>query len=363
MEAAKPKENYPSAIATSPIHMHCSLENYVPLENEHAQPSTGNFDESSEAMIVLLVESFVISGSILSPPTEAMKKRPGVVAKIDAQLIQPVVSVGHGGKICPLKAIHSMPRPVKSQDTTTTTNEGTETANVQWSSTDFDLAETTLGPGGFDTVEWNFREHGGTSPLGYNAITALVMPRPIGWISTFYTDDTTTTNNNNNESNDDSKLTHLAPYSFFCNVSRSLLCPVVAFSGFQKNGEIPKDAQNDAQQTGFFSYNMVTEDLAVPMNLSAAELPRDQSEFALAGLEVGDAAFVNAPIVKDSPIHLECQYIRSVPIGSFCLVLGRVVGIDVSTSVVTDKQIDVAKLKAITRLGFMDEYGTLDITS
>mmetsp|Transcript_6531 Transcript_6531/g.8487 ORF Transcript_6531/g.8487 Transcript_6531/m.8487 type:complete len:444 (+) Transcript_6531:130-1461(+) len=324
--SSKTKQEYPKVVASSPIHMHCSLENFVEL---------GEGEE--EALVVLVVESFVISGSILSPPTEEMKKRPNVVAKIDAKLINPVVSLG-GGRTCPLKEIHSMPRPVKSED------------GNSWTSTDFDLACPTLGPGNFGSVEWNFREHGASSPLGYNAVTALIMPRPIGWISTYHATE------------ENEKLAHLAPYSFFCNVSRSAQRPMVAFSGYRKDdGTTPKDAQNDAEQSKCFTYNMVNQSLAVPMNLSAAELPREGSEFALAGLDVKDATLIRSPIVENSPIRFECQYMKSVPIGSFSIVVGQVLGVGVDQDILTDQNIDPAKLNAITRMGFMDEYGTLDV--
>ncbi|KAL7569291.1 hypothetical protein ACA910_016838 [Epithemia clementina (nom. ined.)] len=358
LEAKKTKDQYPSVITTSPIHMHCSLEKCVSLTENGSDDDDSNDNssekdaESSEAIIILTVESFVIDGSILSQATEMMKKRPGVVAKIDAELIQPVVSLGSSGRRCTLKAIHSMPRPIKAEDTETTTTRTTTTTSPKWTSTDFNIAEPSTGPGAFDTVEWNFREHGATSPLGYSATIALVMPRPIGWISTYH-------HHNNTPDGHPMKLTHLAPYSFFCNVSRSLQCPMVAFSGFQKEGKFPKDAQNDAEQSKCFVYNMVTQDLAVPMNLSAAELPREESEFAMAELTVQEAALVHAPMVQDSPIQMECEYVKSIPMGSFCIVVGRVVGIHVSSSVVTDQQIDVTKLRVITRLGYMDEYGTL----
>ena len=320
------KKGFPCAVASSPIQMFCSLENFVELD-----------DEGKESIIVLVVESFFISKSVLSPPTEEMKKRPNVVAKIDAALIQPVVSLG-GGKICRLKNIHSMPRPVKAED------------GMSWTSTDFDLASPSLGEGNFQSVEWNFREHGGTSPLGYNAVTALLMPRPIGWISTYHT------------TADGQRLSHLAPYSFFSNVSRSMDNPMVAFSGYRKdNGATPKDAQNDAEKSKCFSYNMVTQELAVQMNLSAAELPREGSEFELSGLRVKEASFVETPTVEDSPVRFECQYVKSVPIGSFSIVVGKVVAVSVHKRVITDKRVDPSKLKPITRMGFMDEYGSLEV--
>lgn len=300
--------------------MHCSVDKIVELN-----------DQGDQALIVLVVDIFVIDGSVLSEPTEEMKKRPNVTAKIDAQLIRPLVSLGEG-RVKLLKSLRSMPRPVKQDDGT-------------WTSTDFDLAPTTTGPGGFATTEWVFKEHGGTSPLGYNALTALVMPRPIGWISTY---------------RKDGRVPHIAPYSFFSDVARCGATPMVAFSGYRRNGETPKDAERDSIDMGYFAFNMVTESLAVPMNLSAAELPSEASEFGLSDLQFEPAQFIDAPVVTQSPIRFECKYIRSVPIGSFSIVIGEIVGMAIHPDVITAGTIDPAKVKSITRLGFMDEYGTVD---
>ena len=132
--------------------MHCTVDKIVELD-----------EDDNQALVVLLVDTFVMDSSVLSEPTEEMKKRPNVTAKIDAQLIQPVVGLGQG-RVCALKTLRSMPRPVKQ-------------ANGTWTSTDFNLASPTTGPFDFPTSEWTFQEHGGTCPLGYNALTALVMPR------------------------------------------------------------------------------------------------------------------------------------------------------------------------------------------
>eukprot|EP00977_Amphora_coffeiformis_P020787 scaffold8501_cov165-Amphora_coffeaeformis.AAC.2 len=316
----KTKLDYPVVVEHAPIHMHCSVDKIVDLE------------EDGQALVILLVDIFVIDGSVLSEPTEEMKKRPNVTAKVDVQLIKPVVSLGQG-KVFPLKTIHSMPRPVKQEDGT-------------WTSTDFNLATPTPGPGSFATTEWIFKEHGATCPLGYNALTALIMPRPIGWISTY---------------RKEGRVPHIAPYSFFSDVARAGDKPMVAFSGHRRNGESPKDAEQDAIDGGCFAFNMVTQSLAVPMNLSAAEIASEDSEFRLSGLQMQPAECIDAPVVVQSPIRFECKYIKSVPIGSFSIVVAEVVAIAINERLITGTDIDVKSLDFIMRLGFMDEYATIDI--
>lgn len=312
LTSKKTKPDYPSVVAHSPIHMHCSVDQIVDLEGD------------GQAVVVLLVDNFVIDGLVLSEPSEEMKKRPNVTGKIDAQLIKPMVGLGKQGKVCPLKTIRSMPRPVQQEDGT-------------WTSTQLNVAPPTTGSGGFDTAEWIYKEHGGTSPLGYNAVTALIMPRPIGWISTW---------------RKDGRVPHIAPYSFFSDVARCGDKPMVAFSGYRRNnGESPKDAEQDSIDMGCFAFNMVTEDLAVSMNLSAAEIASADSEFKLSSLEFSPAQLIDAPIVTASPIRFECKYVKSIPVGSFSIVVGEVVGIAVSETVIAGEDIDPSKLKAITRLG------------
>lgn len=324
LPSKKTKADYPPVVEHAPIHMHCSVEKIVDLEN----------GEDGQAVVVLVVDTFVTDASVLSEPTEIMKKRPNVTAKIDVQLIKPLVGLGKGGKVCPLKTIRSMPRPVQQPD-------------GSWTSTDFNLAAPTTGTAGFATSEWIYKEHGGTCPLGYNAVTALIMPRPIGWISTY---------------RKDGRVPHIAPYSFFSDVARWTNKPMVAFSGYRRdNGQSPKDAEQDSIDMGCFAFNMVTESLAIPMNLSAAEIPSADSEFGLSNLALEPAKMIDAPVVTASPIRFECKYVKSIPIGNFSIVVGEVVGIAVNETVITGSDIDPAKVSAITRLGFMDEYGCLDL--
>lgn len=229
-----------------------------------------------------------------------------------------------------------MPRPTQDKETGT------------WHSKDFSPAEPSPGPGNYPTVEWTYAEHGRNCPLGYNAVTALVMPRPIGWISTY---------------RKEGKIPHIAPYSFFTDVSRRGKSLYVAFSGNRPDeGATKKDAQTNVEETGCFAYNMVSEELAVQMNYCAAPLPREESEFALAELDHARAKLVDAPVVSKSKVHYECTYVRTVNLENWSIVIGKVEGVFIDPNVLSEEtgEIDVIrKLRPVTRMGYMDEYGVL----
>ena len=204
-------------------------------------------------------------------------------------------------------------------------------------------------------MEWEFRIHGRSCPLGYNPVTALILPRPIGWISTY---------------SQVGRVPHVAPYSFFSDVARGP-APMVAFSAYRRgennnsnnNNTIEdhrKDAHKDAEETKCFCFNLVTEDLAVPMNYTSADLPRDASEFELAGLEARPAGTVDAPYVASAHVVYECKYIQTVDVEQFSIVIGAVQRVLVRRAVLLDEGgLDVAKLRPIARMGYLDEYGVL----
>jgi len=64
--------------------------------------------------------------------------------------------------------------------------------------------------------------------------------------------------------------------------------------------------------------------------------------------------------VKASPIHMECKYLQTVDLPSDnpktrnAVVFGQVIGLHIDESVLTDGLVDMAKLKPIARLGYMD---------
>jgi flavin reductase (DIM6/NTAB) family NADH-FMN oxidoreductase RutF len=184
--------------------------------------------------------------------------------------------------------------------------------------------------------------------LPHDPFKSCIVPRPIGWITTLGPDG----------------AVNLAPYSFFNGVASEP--PMVMFSS---NGLAPrpsKDTVTNCEATGEFVANIATWDLREQMNRTSAPVPAEVDEFALAGLETEPSRLVKPPRVKASPVHLECRYERTVdlpcarPGGRNALVLGRVVGIHIDESVLTDGLIDMAKVRPIARLGYMD-YTRVDL--
>lgn len=144
----------------------------------------------------------------------------------------------------------------------------------------------------------------------YELLTSLVVPRPIGWISTYGADGTP----------------NLAPYSFFAALSADPML-VGASIGHRRSG--PKDTLVNVRDRGAFCVNVVDEPHLEPMNATSIDAPPETDEFALAGLAAQPAETVDAPFVHSAPAVLECVLHREVDIGARAntLVIGRVVAV------------------------------------
>jgi flavin reductase (DIM6/NTAB) family NADH-FMN oxidoreductase RutF len=174
--------------------------------------------------------------------------------------------------------------------------------------------------------------------LSHNPMTALVVPRPIGWISTVSRDG----------------VVNLAPYSFFNVVSGAP--PFIMFASKPR-----KDSQRNAEETGEFVYNMATYDLREAVNASSAEYGPAISEPDRIGLEMVPSRTVKPPRVKRSPVALECRYFKTVELisadgtrNTSSVILGEVVGIHIDDSVIVNGHIDVTRMQPLARLGYMD---------
>jgi flavin reductase (DIM6/NTAB) family NADH-FMN oxidoreductase RutF len=195
----------------------------------------------------------------------------------------------------------------------------------------------------YDTAR---RDHGMTQ----DPLTALIVPRPIGWISTL----------------DGQGRVNLAPYSFYNAVSASP--PMVYFSTTGTYGDNPtKHSRRNAEETGEFVVNMVSAVLAKQMNITTSMVDYGVDEMKLAGLTPAPSRYVKPPRVAESPIALECKYWKTIemPIEEgrerqqATVVFGRVVGIHVDDSIVKNGRIDTLAFKPVARLGY-SEYTTTE---
>lgn len=180
--------------------------------------------------------------------------------------------------------------------------------------------------------------------LRANPLNAIVVPRPIGWISSV----------------DGHGRANLAPYSFFNAVAYRP--PQVMFSatGAHEQGGL-KDSIANIRATGEFVVNLATWSLREAMNASSVPAPAEVDEFEQAGLGRAPSRLVRPPRVAASPVHLECVLSQIVeleapaPEKPNTMVIGRVVGIHIEDAVIRDGLVDIALLDPIARLGY-DQY-------
>lgn len=187
--------------------------------------------------------------------------------------------------------------------------------------------------------------------MKHNPFNALVVPRPIGWISSM----------------DKDGNINLAPYSFFNAVSYHPPQVMFCATSPHTNDVGPKDSVRNILETGEFVHNMATWSLREAVNLSSVAAPHGVDEFDVAGLTKEPAEMVAPPRVKESPIHLECKLVKVVDLpasqegGSNTVVFGEVVGIHISDAVIDNGMIDIHKVDAIARLGYRDYARVNDI--
>lgn len=187
-------------------------------------------------------------------------------------------------------------------------------------------------------------------PFTHTVYNALVVPRPIGWISTVSGDG----------------VINLAPFSFFNSLCADPPCVMFCPNSFKPGTREQKDSLMNVEETGEFVFNMCTYELREQMIVTAAHSPATVDEMAEAGIEAETCEFVRPPRVKASPIVLECKHLQTVDLPSArdcsrqVSVIGQVVGIHIADEVIVDGKIDIAKVNPLARLGYL-EYAKLDV--
>ncbi|WP_416968877.1 flavin reductase family protein [Streptomyces sp. 4F14] len=170
----------------------------------------------------------------------------------------------------------------------------------------------------------------------YRLLTAVVVPRPIAWVSTLTADGATA---------------NLAPHSFFSVASTDP--PVVQFTSVGR-----KDTLRNIEATREFVVNLAPEPLFEQINDTATDFPSGEGEFDAVGIEKEPSLKVKPPRVAASPVALECRLHTTLGIGNSTLVLGEVVHAVVDDSVLVDGHPDIHRLRPLARLG-RDEWGLL----
>src|ERR1700675_2112305 len=128
--------------------------------------------------------------------------------------------------------------------------------------------------------DWEKREF-------YLLMTALVIPRPIGWISTISA----------------GGVRNLAPYSYF-----NLMGSDPFYVAFGSTGV--KDSLTNLREVPEFVANIVTMHLIEKMNFTSGDFPREEDEFGWAGLTPAPSEKVRPYRVGEAKAHLECELVQ-----------------------------------------------------
>ena len=73
---------------------------------------------------------------------------------------------------------------------------------------------------------------------------------------------------------------------------------------------------------------------------------KEPDKFAKAGFHAAKSEFVDAPIIEELPMALECKVISYDP--ETCRLVGEIVNVCADESILTDGKVDVSKLQPIT---------------
>jgi flavin reductase (DIM6/NTAB) family NADH-FMN oxidoreductase RutF len=180
----------------------------------------------------------------------------------------------------------------------------------------------------------------------YKLLVSTITPRPIAWVV----------------SQDASGLVNAAPYSFFNAFAGDP--PVIGIGMGSHEPGRPKDSRVNIRQTGQFVVNLVSEETAEAMNVTAITFEPGVNEVAQAGLSTLPSVRVKPPRIAESPVAMECELIQIVDLGSDSgLVLGRVLAMHIRDDAILDAAKHYINTPALKLIGRMHGAGWYARTS
>lgn len=103
------------------------------------------------------------------------------------------------------------------------------------------------------------------------------------------------------------------------------------------------------RETGEFVVNLTTEELVRAVDFCGVKSGRDTDKWKETGLTPEKASVVNVPLVRQSPVNLECRVLRVDELGSHHMFIAQVVAVDVDEKYMDEKDqfhLSAAKLLA-----------------
>lgn len=170
----------------------------------------------------------------------------------------------------------------------------------------------------------------------YKLLVSTVTPRPIAWTV----------------SQDTNGRLNAAPFSFFNVLSGDP--PVLGIGMGSHEPGRPKDSRRNIRETQEFVVNLVSEEAAAAMNITAIEFDLGVNELAQAKLATIPSTHVKPPRIALSPVSMECKLLQIVDFSpANSLVLGRILAMHIHDELVLDVDkhyVDTPRLKLIGRM-------------
>ncbi len=176
--------------------------------------------------------------------------------------------------------------------------------------------------------------------LPHNPFSAIISPRPIGWIST----------------RDKAGHDNLAPYSFFNAVAYEPPQVMFASTSNKADRHMGKDSVANIDETGVFCVNIVEFAAREAMNATSASHDAEVDEFASAGIAKNECHTISCARVADAPAALECRLVRILRLegATNYMVIGRVSGVHLRDDCLKNGVFDVTTYQPLARLGYRD---------
>ncbi|WP_340022897.1 flavin reductase family protein [Paenibacillus sp. FSL K6-1096] len=165
----------------------------------------------------------------------------------------------------------------------------------------------------------------------YKLLIGSIIPRPIAFVTTL----------------SEKGVLNGAPFSYFNIVSSNP--PMISVSIQHAAGQ-SKDTARNIKQTKEFVIHIVDGQNVGQVNMTAAPLPPDQSEVALAGLTPVDSLQIAVPGVQEAKVRMECVLEQCVELPNNDLIIGRIVQFHIDEAIYGQGRIDPVKLGAVSRL-------------
>lgn len=166
-----------------------------------------------------------------------------------------------------------------------------------------------------------------------------IAPRPICLASTI---------------NKDGEV-NLSPFSFFNLFSSNP--PVVVFSPSRRvRDNTTKHTLENILEVPEVVINIVTIDMVQQVSLASCEYPKGVDEFSKSGFTAEPASLIKPPMVKESPIKMECRVLEVKSLGSEGgagnLVIAEVIRMHISDGLLDEnRKMDQRKIHHVARLG------------